>query len=529
MKQLFTTAAVMLAMTTANAADFAVYQNGEVNPNLNYWGWYNIAYNAADVNPTDTEGAKVLSFKPEAATSNAASGGLQIDGKKDVYTGPLNTATLHFSWYAEGTGEYWVRLTGGTNGQEYTYKFNVGEADLNKWNTTELVVSEVAPFIAEGWKNFFDKGAGYVFGFGVDNAAANAKMYFNNVYYSNLDESWERPVLPEIIPPTTVPVPSQNADEVLSMLSGKYPAASTFGLPYWGQATVATNITIDGAPVLKLENFNYQGWDGFNINVADYKYMHVDFYPCEATNFGFTPISLNPTAEKGWQASTVNVNEWNSYDVELSYFDNVDLSAVQQIKFDNGTKVEAYIANVYFWGKNNGETPVDPIDPVEPNGQTFKGSVNGVINQEMVAGDPKEYPYTFNYSVIYNEDRTLTIAGYFDFSDGEPVGFSAGGYIYINNAENKLDADRKFTTTQTYNSGESIEMRFKVEYALGSVEIPFTYVVGSVSDGPATGVAAVEAAEAEVEYYNLQGVRVANPENGIFIRRQGNKVSKVIR
>lgn len=31
-----------------------------------------------------------------------------------------------------------------------------------------------------------------------------------------------------------------------------------------------------------------------------------------------------------------------------------------------------------------------------------------------------------------------------------------------------------------------------------------------------------------VEYYNLQGVRVSNPENGIFIRRQSNKISKII-
>ena len=32
---------------------------------------------------------------------------------------------------------------------------------------------------------------------------------------------------------------------------------------------------------------------------------------------------------------------------------------------------------------------------------------------------------------------------------------------------------------------------------------------------------------APVEYFNLQGVRVANPENGLYIRRQGNKVSKI--
>lgn len=33
---------------------------------------------------------------------------------------------------------------------------------------------------------------------------------------------------------------------------------------------------------------------------------------------------------------------------------------------------------------------------------------------------------------------------------------------------------------------------------------------------------------APVEYYNLQGVRVANPENGLYIRRQGSKVTKVL-
>ena len=38
----------------------------------------------------------------------------------------------------------------------------------------------------------------------------------------------------------------------------------------------------------------------------------------------------------------------------------------------------------------------------------------------------------------------------------------------------------------------------------------------------------LEEVEAPVEYYNLQGVRVQNPENGLYIKRQGNKVTKVI-
>lgn len=41
-------------------------------------------------------------------------------------------------------------------------------------------------------------------------------------------------------------------------------------------------------------------------------------------------------------------------------------------------------------------------------------------------------------------------------------------------------------------------------------------------------VVEIEDADAPVEYYNLQGVRVANPQNGLYIVRQGNKVSKQI-
>ena len=37
-----------------------------------------------------------------------------------------------------------------------------------------------------------------------------------------------------------------------------------------------------------------------------------------------------------------------------------------------------------------------------------------------------------------------------------------------------------------------------------------------------------EAENAPVEYFNLQGVRVAAPQGGIFLRRQGSKVEKVV-
>ena len=51
---------------------------------------------------------------------------------------------------------------------------------------------------------------------------------------------------------------------------------------------------------------------------------------------------------------------------------------------------------------------------------------------------------------------------------------------------------------------------------------------------PVTGVSAIDTIEADdanapVEYYNLQGVRVSGDEPGLYIMRQGNKVTKIIK
>ena len=43
------------------------------------------------------------------------------------------------------------------------------------------------------------------------------------------------------------------------------------------------------------------------------------------------------------------------------------------------------------------------------------------------------------------------------------------------------------------------------------------------------GINGINTDNAQIEYYNLQGVKVANPEKGIFIMKQGNKTVKVVR
>lgn len=87
-----------------------------------------------------------------------------------------------------------------------------------------------------------------------------------------------------------------------------------------------------------------------------------------------------------------------------------------------------------------------------------------------------------------------------------------------------------------------VELSFRNNYSLAGVEAgtydvtfvvtifnnaPSLYVISYNNDG--SGVAEIEAeAAGEAVYYNLQGVKVAEPENGLYIKVQGNKATKVL-
>lgn len=58
------------------------------------------------------------------------------------------------------------------------------------------------------------------------------------------------------------------------------------------------------------------------------------------------------------------------------------------------------------------------------------------------------------------------------------------------------------------------------------------FVTNSITLSPSsnieTGISDINPDANEAEYYNLQGIRVDNPQQGIYIRRQGNETTKVI-
>lgn len=519
MKKIATLAFTAMVAFGAAAADKVIYQNGTVFGGADLFGWWNANFNLAAENPSG-EG-KVFSFTSADGTTGGSMG--ILNNASDWKCGILNTATLCFDWYTTATGKYTIRLTD-TAGTEENYVITVTDSDLNKWNTVEVSVANAFPAVANGWKEFKGDGQGYVFSVVQENTPNGSYIYFNNIIYKNIDESWVAPEVEKLPAPTTVPVPEQAASDVFSLLSGKYTAGVAFNFANWGSPTKYEVITIDNAPVAYVKNFTYFGWELANhVDLSAYDTMHVDYYTPNGSTFGFTPIS--PGHEKVI-VTNVNVNEWKNIDIALSEFTDVDFADIFQVKFDKGESTEGYIANVYFYKKQGGDQPVNPGVPTET--KVYENTVTSQYVQTL-NGEEKTYPYTLKYTITYNTDKTLTVKAVYDWTNGEPVGLVLGS-VFINNELNNFTEEngvRTLTTTKTYEEGENLNLQFYLPVANGVSSETVEYKVGSVSG--ITGIETVESAQdATVEYYNLNGVKVVNPEKGMYIRRQGNKAEKVI-
>lgn len=472
MKQFLTAALAALSIAGASAKDMAVVTDGVLQPGYDFSPWWNVAATFDAPNPAG-EGANVLTFKTGDG-GPAGSMGLWASGN----TGPLHSATLNFNWYATKAGaEYTVRLTAKA---EQNYTFTVTEDQVGKWNTTSVSVAETFPVVAQQWNDFANKDAGFVFSVVAEKSPADAAISFGNIYYSNIDEAWTAPVQAELPKPTTVPVPTADAADVVSLFSGAYTAATTFGVGGWGQATKTEQIEIDGKPVYKLSNFNYLGWElADRVDVSACHYLHVDFFPAEGNTLGFTPIS--PGQEKGYVAKDLKVGEWNSIDVPLTYWNNVNLKDLFQFKFDQGTGGEGYIGNVYFYRDPN------YVEPEKPKaGAVWYGSAEKAFDL-----NGKTYNVSVNYDITALEDGHFTM-------NATPEGMEeVPGQVWQllnrgawDNFTNNGDGTYTVTSSNTYQLGERVyEFAFWVPYAGGLLRMDIDYNFGDANEKPAATIA----------------------------------------
>ena len=114
-------------------------------------------------------------------------------------------------------------------------------------------------------------------------------------------------------------------------------------------------------------------------------------------------------------------------------------------------------------------------------------------------------------------------------------GHHGQGYVsFVDNLGNKYGATADKTEV-VFSSGvqyasENVFSIYGSDDYQEAYDLKVNLEANSFSLGVSTGVESVseDDVNAPVEYFNLQGVRVENPQNGLYIVRQGNKVSKQI-
>lgn len=279
-----------------------------------------------------------------------------------------------------------------------------------------------------------------------------------------------------------------------------------FGFPYFAQqpweAAYAGELDGGAAPLEDLQDY-YGAWAQYTIDVVEDLYADISLrIGVHKTNFGSYRASNNNAPNvKGEDVNYIK-QYGGGYRI---YVDGEPIRSNWQVRpsadYDNIHDFETWLSNA----------------------------------------DPKEHPAVRSLPILENQ-----VNGYCAYAtpDVENADGASWNSIYRSELGEKLynagriDADQKaiFDIPDFANihltKGKHV---IKVQAMGGQTTFDeFKIQAHSLPNTP-TGIMAVgadasdiESADAPVEYYNLQGVKVANPQGGIFIRRQGTKVSKVV-
>lgn len=150
--------------------------------------------------------------------------------------------------------------------------------------------------------------------------------------------------------------PARDAADVISIYGDAYTNLAGTDYPNWGQATIVSEIQVEGNNTLKFAGLNYQGIQlASGQDVTGMQYLHLDFWSASSTALNIYLISPGPV-EKA-QTLTVPTTGWTSVDIPLSGFSPVDLTDVFQLKFDGNGDI--YLDNLYFYTEG-GSTATEP-------------------------------------------------------------------------------------------------------------------------------------------------------------------------
>ena len=340
---------------------------------------------------------------------------------------------------------------------------------------------------------------------------------------------------------------------------------TTSSTKYTGAFTLTSNATVKAIAVKT-------GWNNSSVASASFTYtVETVATPVIAPNGGEieagTTISIScATSGATIYYSTNGAEPTTVYSAPFALNEAATVKAVaKKTGWNNSATAQAS-----FTIKQEVVEPEEPeiVAPEEPE---FVGKTWTVNLKSGEVDDNNGYIATFSASVAvtlpedvtaYVVTRTLLSYIYTSEVSGKTIPANTGVILFSENGGNititEAAADAtvaKISTNKLIATGDnsvktSSNKYFVLQEKSGSmtfvkvsknttVAANTAYLEGSSwyssmklsvdNENPeVSGVEGVEAENAEVEYYNLQGVKVENPEKGIFIKKQGNKTTKVI-
>ncbi len=211
--------------------------------------------------------------------------------------------------------------------------------------------------------------------------------------------------------------PAEPAENVISLYSDSYTNIASIDYnPDWGQATVVTEVDLDGNSVLKYEGLNYQGtdFDGNRQDVSDLAYFHVDYWTYNADLLSIYLISPGPVETP--YNFPVQKQSWQRHKIPLSHFVNVDLTNTFQLKVEGNGDV--YLDNIYFSGESQSNVaPIINLNAYQ-NGGTISeinpddGNVSVSVSiSDANSADSHSVEWQVSGAATFNEQsRSITIS-----------------------------------------------------------------------------------------------------------------------
>lgn len=203
-----------------------------------------------------------------------------------------------------------------------------------------------------------------------------------------------------------------------------------------------------------------------------------------------------------------------------------------------GADIDGNTSHVYtinFAKNTGGDTPPDT-----PSAAIYNGSLVIEMQGEVINPDDTTV-YSVYITPLGNGKCNFLLPDFtLDFGDS-PVNFGDitvenctmtsnddGSITYAGskNGLSLLDGDITADVTLNGTEDNNGHLVMNIPVMWDGIEIKVDFNGTKLSSGVADAV--VSDVNAPVEYYNLQGIRVDNPANGVYIRRQGNTVTKVL-